>query len=245
MRVARVHAGVRCVWRPCGRAVCAGACVCNACMSTFDAGRAAPAGGNRQAPRCGARARAGCGRMPHRAVGIRDSSVLRSSGLRGIGASVFRTVFKVSLGLSFLIRVRYLQSRWDLLPKRENAHNDTYAKLFALVLGAHGCGVAAWHMQCPLVRCGLRAASKFTALCCARALVHVACKMLCNKLHKLVSNEWSKRKSMWDGARRFAIEEKRARSVILRSISCFQIHCPGPREGTRACRLQDAVQQAA
>ena len=125
MRVARVHAGVRCVWRPCGRAVCAGACVCNACMSAFDAGRAAPAGGNRQAPRCGARARAGCGRMPHRAVGIRDSSVLRSSGLRGIGASVFHTVFKVSLGLSFLIRVRYLQSRWDLLPKGK-MHTTTH-----------------------------------------------------------------------------------------------------------------------
>ena len=48
--------------------------------------------------------------------------------------------------------------------------------------------------------------------------MHVACKVLCNKLHKLVSNEWSKRKSMWDGARRFAIGKQRARSVILRSI---------------------------
>ena len=59
----------------------------------------------------------------------------------------------------------------------------------------------------------LHPASKCTVLGHARALVHVACKVLCNKLRKLVSDEWSKRKSMWDGAGRFAIGRKRARSV--------------------------------
>jgi hypothetical protein len=79
----------------------------------------------------------------------------------------------------------------------------------------HTCGCGAWHLQRRLERCGygLHPASKFTALGRARALVHVACKMLCNKLHKLVSDEWSKRKSMWDGTGRFAIGKKRARSV--------------------------------
>ena len=84
--------------------------------------------------------------------------------------------------------------------------------LFTLALGTH---VAAAHGTC---NGGSSAAAtdsilRRNSLGRARALVHVACKMLCNKLHKLVSDKWSKRKSMWDGTGRFAIGKKRARSV--------------------------------
>ena len=59
--------------------------------------------------------------------------------------------------------------------------------IHTLALGAHGCGVAAWHMQWRLERCGcdFHPASKLAALGRARALVHVAREMLCNKLHKM------------------------------------------------------------
>ena len=94
-------------------------------------------------------------------------------------------------------------------------HEPSLTVFTALALGAHSCGVAAWHMQWQLERCGyaLRPASKFAVLGHARVLVHVACKVLCNKLHKLESDEWSKRKRMWDGAGRFAVRRKRARSA--------------------------------
>ena len=36
-----------------------------------------------------------------------------------------------------------------------------------------------------------------------------------------------------------------ARALRLRTPSCVEIHCLGPREGSRARRMQDAVQQAA
>ena len=85
----------------------------------------------------------------------------------------------------------------------------------ALALGAHGSGVAACHRQWRFEYgySALHCDSKSTLLCAARAPVHVACKVLCNKLHKLVSNEWSKRKSMWMARGRFAIGKRRARSV--------------------------------
>ena len=63
----------------------------------------------------------------------------------------------------------------------------------------------------------------------ARAPVHVACKVLCNKMHKLVGGEWRKKKSMWGCARRFAIAEKvcagRAALALL----------PGPRRAHECC----------
>ena len=106
------------------------------------------------------------------------------------------------VGLSFLKRV-------------PECTCTSYHLFTALALGAHSCGVASWHMQWQLERCGyaLRPASKFAVLGHARVLVHVACKVLCNKLHKLESDEWSKRKSMWMARGRFAIGKRRARSV--------------------------------
>ena len=63
----------------------------------------------------------------------------------------------------------------------------------------------------------------------ARAPVHVACKVLCNKMHKLVGGEWRKKKSMWGCARRFAIAKKvcagRAALALL----------PGPRGAHECC----------
>ena len=74
-------------------------------------------------------------------------------GPRDIGASGFRgfTVFIVSLGLSFLKRV--------FLP---GVHIHMLRGIHTLALGAPGCGVAAWHMQWRLERCGceLHPASK-------------------------------------------------------------------------------------
>ena len=107
----------------------------------------------------------------------------------------------------------------------------TYADLFTPWLGAHGSGVAACHMQWRFEHgdSALHCASKFTLLDVARAPVHAACKVLCNKLHKLVGGEWRKKRSMWGCARRFAIAKKvcagRAALALL----------PGPRGAHECC----------
>jgi hypothetical protein len=95
----------------------------------------------------------------------KDSVSFWSSGYRGFGVSglhsiysLVRTllpkkgsVFIVSMGLSFLKRV--------FLP---GVHIHMLRGIHTLALGAPGCGVAAWHMQWRLERCGceLHPASK-------------------------------------------------------------------------------------